>query len=420
MAQITRSTKVGGGTVLQSNTLARAADVETDVLTLFTHANNLDTGTEKHTVVSAEGSTTVPLTVNNSTGTQNIANFQDNGTSVLTVADGGIVTVAPAGTTKVVANSSGLTLSNSATIAMGSAKITGLASATATGDAVAYDQVSAILSGYRRPNLTAISATTVDVEVNSGTANTTDIVFPDNTRRSVTENTGSTSKYRRFIITEAAEFTSGTENSGLLSSLSEAANTWYQIYAVKSLINAANFVLVGTTTTPTQANFATLNSAFGTNGWVYLGRIANGDNASATTDIVSFKHVGNLMTFTNVGAGNTFNSNGIRLATTASAATLTWSRSAGTAIPAIPGELNVGLIQINQSPNASGTTVRNDSDTLHYGAGFGTAGIAYRFVHTTLDAGVKVASGDGSAENMDIFLQGFVDPLLGIGFNPLI
>lgn len=183
MAQITRSTKIGGGTTLQSNTLARAADVETDILTLFSHANNLDTATEKHTAVSVEGSATVPLTVNNSTGTQNIANLNDNGTNVLsvadggtttitanggsnkalianngtstgnifeaqdngtaqvTVADGGTITLAPGGTTKVVINSSSITLSNSETIAMGSAKITGLAAGSTNGDAVRYEQL---------------------------------------------------------------------------------------------------------------------------------------------------------------------------------------------------------------------------------------------------------------------------------------
>lgn len=93
MAQISRSTKVNGGTTLASNTLARAADVETDMLTLFNAHNNADTGTTKWTVVSVEGSSSVPLVVSNSSGTQNIANFQDNGSNVLTVADGGTTTV---------------------------------------------------------------------------------------------------------------------------------------------------------------------------------------------------------------------------------------------------------------------------------------------------------------------------------------
>lgn len=163
MAQISRSTKISGGTTLTANTTARAADVETDVLTLFNAHNNHDTGSSTWTTVQATGSSTVPLIVNNSTGTQNIANFQDNGTNVLTVADGGTVTIAPAGTTKVVANSSGLTLSNSATIAMGSAKITGLAAASANGDAVRFEQ---IFYGFQAAVQTT-SATTSSTTSNS-------------------------------------------------------------------------------------------------------------------------------------------------------------------------------------------------------------------------------------------------------------
>lgn len=195
MAQITRSTKISGGTTLSANTLARAVDVETDILTLFTAYNNSDTGTVKWQVVSAENAASTVIIANNSTGTNDIVDFRDNGTSVLkvadggattitgignntpltvtaadggsgialianngtstgnifsfkdggtnvlTLADGGTLTLAPGGTTKVVGNSSGLTLSNSATIAMGAAKITGLADGTATTDASTYNQV---------------------------------------------------------------------------------------------------------------------------------------------------------------------------------------------------------------------------------------------------------------------------------------
>lgn len=215
MAQISRSTKISGGTTLAANTLARATDVETDMLTLFNAHNNHDSGTSKWVVVSAEGATSVPLVVNNSTGTQDIVQFKDNGTSVLHVTDGGIITAkavatsgitltvgaasgagtgvalvadndastgdifratdggttvfkvadggtstfAPGGTTKVVANSSGLTLSNSATIAMGSAKITGLAAASANGDAVRYEQLPSVAGTIT--NWAALASVTV-------------------------------------------------------------------------------------------------------------------------------------------------------------------------------------------------------------------------------------------------------------------
>ena len=211
MAQLTRSTKVNGSTTLASNTLARATDVETDMLTLFNAHNNHDTAVSAWTAVTILGNSTVPLTADNSTGTQNIANFKDNGTSVVSIADGGIVTatavatsgttltvtaanggtgvplvanngtstgnilelkdngttalsvadggtvtVAPGGTTKAVINSTGLTMSNSATIAMGSAKITGLAAGTANGDAVRFEQ---IYYGFQTPIQSTLTTT---------------------------------------------------------------------------------------------------------------------------------------------------------------------------------------------------------------------------------------------------------------------
>ncbi len=196
MAQITRSTKIGGGTTLQSSTLARAADVETDILTLFNAHNNADTGLTTWSVVSASNATStvgifnnstgtndildcrdngvsifkvqdggaatitslnglvttlklnaaaggsgVPLIVDNNTSSGDIARFQDDAINALVIANGGTVTFSPAGTTKAVVNSSGITLSNSATLAMGAAKITGLLAGTTSTDAVNFSQL---------------------------------------------------------------------------------------------------------------------------------------------------------------------------------------------------------------------------------------------------------------------------------------
>lgn len=167
---------------------------------------------------------------------------------------------------------------------------------------------------YRRPVMLWIDGNTIDSENNTGIANQTTIIFPDGDTRSVIENTGVTTKYRRFIITNTANFTSGTESGGLRSGLSRTANTWYALYAIKSQINTANFVLVGDTTFPTQANFATLNSTYGTNSWVYLGPIANGDNSASTNTILSFDHIGNKIHFTNGLVVNSVSLPGILLA----------------------------------------------------------------------------------------------------------
>jgi hypothetical protein len=315
MAQISRSTKIGGGTTLQANTTARAQDVETDVLTLFAAHNTHDSGTTAWQVVKAENTSAVPLVVNNSTGVQNIAEFKDNGINVFSIADGGTATF-------------------TGTAVIPTATITTLGHT---------------LSGYRRPGLKYISDSAVDVENNTGTSNQTTIVFPDGSVRSVTEDTSSAHKYRRLLITADAEFTTGTEDSGLRAALTEATNTWYAIYAVKSAINASNFVLVGDTTTPIQANYSTLNSAYGANGWVYLGMIRNGDGANTSGDILQFVQAGNTTLFYNncdtVTAGA--DAFGVRLANTNSAASLTWTYASGTGAAQIPSHISLGYFTGN-------------------------------------------------------------------------
>ena len=137
-----------------------------------------------------------------------------------------------------------------------------------------YSELTNSIVNYRVPNL-IYAAPTGDafiVENNTGTLHQTKILFPDGSIRSVTEDIGSTSKYRKCLVTEFAEFTSGTENSGLYSGQSRAS--WYYVYAVKSLINANNFVLVADTTLyPAQTNYSALNTRYGASGWVYLGAI---------------------------------------------------------------------------------------------------------------------------------------------------
>lgn len=208
----------------------------------------------------------------------------------------------------------------------------------------------ASLLAYRRPVMLWIDGNTIDIEPNTGTSNTTTVIFPDGNVRTVTENTASTDKYRRFIITATANFTSGTEDSGLRSSLSRTANTSYSLYAVKSQINAANFVLVGDTTQPTQANFATLNSAYGTNGWVYMGPVLNGDNSTATNTIVSFDQSGTRIHFTNALVINGVSLPGVLMASAAAgnfflAVTPGFGTTVGTQVPATvtQGTLSLGL-----------------------------------------------------------------------------
>jgi hypothetical protein len=111
MSNVTRTT---GTYTAHAN--AAAADVEADVSALYSAHNNHDAGTSKWTVVSALNATAAPLIADNSTGTNDIAQFKDNGTTVWSIADGGnLVSV--------------------------SKKITGLANGTAASDAAAFGQI---------------------------------------------------------------------------------------------------------------------------------------------------------------------------------------------------------------------------------------------------------------------------------------
>jgi len=140
-------------------TVAYGSQVESEISNIVTVLNSLDAATTSWTSLKAVNSATTVLTADNSSGTNNIAEFKDNGTAVVTVADGGVVTVAPGGTTKAVINSSGITLSNSATIAMGSAKITGLANGTSATDAAAYGQIKYIQAPVQALKTTSFSTT---------------------------------------------------------------------------------------------------------------------------------------------------------------------------------------------------------------------------------------------------------------------
>lgn len=274
--------------------------------------------------------------------------------------------------------------------------------------------IKAALQVYRRPVLKFISVTQVDVENNTDTNNQTQIIFPDMSIRSVTEDTSSTNKYRRFDITATASFTSGTEDSGLRSGLSEAANTWYAIYAVKSQISSLNFVLVGDTTLPLQANYSTLNSRYGTDSWVYLGIIRNGDNASATTDILNFIQSGAYTRFKNTSGtivGSKFGSGAVPQ---------TYTLSNGTGTTDIPNnfylvEWNVIFSQtINNSP-----IVSDSSGARVY---FFQGGLSVN-VTLTLMWRAPVNDGykaDATGGNATVNIAGWFDAALGVGINPII
>lgn len=275
------------------------------------------------------------------------------------------------------------------------------------------------LWGYRRPTLVFVSVTTVDVENNTGTLNETRVVFPDGESRSVTEDTASTNKYRRFLITAAAEFTSGTEDSGVRSGISEATNTWYAMYAVKSLIDATKFVIAADTTLPVQANFATLNSRYGTNGWAYLGLIRNGDDSGSTGDILSFRQAGNLTLFTNLATGGSANSGrGVLMLTATTATTATYNYAAGTAGKVFPSVISICQWTAGVNVGSTGTVAFiNAAGTFGFTQVTNQVSAAYSTLF--LDPRDGMLTSGPASSNHAAFCSGFVDGALGAA-NPLL
>jgi hypothetical protein len=153
---------------------------------------------------------------------------------------------------------------------------------------------------------------------------------------------------------------------------SRTANIWYSIYAVKVQDNSTDFVIVGDSATPTQANYSALNTAYGTNGWVYLGYIRNGDNSGATNSILKFYQSGAVTYFGNTATGNSNDGSGIRFATTASAGTLTYSASVGFTTTDIPDTVSQVYWGWSISGGSTTSQFKDSTNVVLLNVGIGT------------------------------------------------
>lgn len=99
-----------------TNTLSNGATIlasehNTNYSDIVTYINNRNSGSATWDVCSVSSGSTVPVIINNSTGTQDILRCQDNGSNVLVVADGGIVTMASQSAARAYRNTSTQSLS---------------------------------------------------------------------------------------------------------------------------------------------------------------------------------------------------------------------------------------------------------------------------------------------------------------------
>lgn len=271
----------------------------------------------------------------------------------------------------------------------------------------------------RRPRLIWVSVTQVDIENNTATANETSLPFPDGETISVTEDTSSTNKYRRFDITSTASFTSGTEDSGLRSGIAEAANTWYAIYAVKSQIDSTKFILAGDTTFPTAANVSTLNSRYGTNSWIFIGYIRNGSGVTSHSDILNFVQCGEKFNFLNTIAAadtsvNVVALRGLILANTAGATSLGWTYSAGSGTTQVPDTIATIDWLTQRTAHNSYDLISNQAGTRYYERRVNSNNNG-DIITLTMPAseGILLGTGVGASEAFDAIMTGWTDYALG-------
>lgn len=267
---------------------------------------------------------------------------------------------------------------------------------------------------YRRPNLVSTGSSTTCTAEKLSASGALTINFPDGYQL-----LDSTAGHTTLDLTRVASI-GGSPQSGLRTG-TVANNTWYAVYAVKANSGAA-IVLVADVTLPAQANIATINGYYGANSWVYLGMIRYGDGSGSPTGIVNFVQCGNRTTFINVSdGGNTgFIAEGVRMAHTAGATGLVYSYASGTGAAQIPANLINAMWTIcSAALAASYISVLNSLNTKGFTqyASFASSTAAQRFEAGALD-GISVSNGAASSIAYDIWLSGFVDQVLGIGYNP--
>lgn len=268
-------------------------------------------------------------------------------------------------------------------------------------------------ANYRRPVLQFGSVTTIAVESGlDGVSGDIPLQFPDGSIRTETSTTRTT-----FNITRNAVLVTSGAQSGLTGATSEAANTWYALYGCKVTDSSTLWVTVGSTVLPLQANFATLNTAYGSNGWVYLGLVRNGDNSGATSDLLAFVQSGNMTIFDNNCTGNITNGTGNRLATTAGATSLTYTYSAGTGTTDIPNNVVISMFGACSGGGSGSGDITNSTASWSYATASGASKISARFFARS-NSGAKISN--GGSVGMDIYISGFVDGVLGVGSNPIL
>lgn len=262
---------------------------------------------------------------------------------------------------------------------------------------------------YRRPRLIYHSSQKVDMEIGlDGTASDGVVLFPNGSKYTVSVGTPT-----KLVcdLTKNANNGNGVQQSGIRPTEVLTNQSWYNFYAVISTMtgNTTDFILIASTFQPTQANYASLNTFFGTNSWVYLGILPYGNGVSGSFDnnILSFRQSGNFTIFrstaTNGVAGPLF-SNG-------SVTNNLWFYVVGTSVTVAPAQVTVAYMNCE---NGSQTTqdVGSNSLATRFGriAGVSSTSLGLSFF---IDIEDSVACAGSGVANKTLGMSGFFDDILG-------
>lgn len=270
---------------------------------------------------------------------------------------------------------------------------------------------------HSRASLEYRSATEVIWKQNGTDLANANILFPDGSR-GIGANNPIGDNF--FDITKVADWTDGDSNNhkgGLRPGLSEASNTWYALFSIKTV--ASGVVLVGDTTLPIRANVNALNTRYGQNRWVYHGLIRNGDNGSTPSDILDFIMTGRNTFFRNLTTGTThLDGIGIIMAD-GTATSLTLAYSAGTGATDIPDNIKFGIFSFASEFDTVNEAYDSGQNHLILASGIPGAAAPWRDqCLVSVQDGVKLLG--AASKDRNIFLNGFQDNVLGLGYEALI
>jgi hypothetical protein len=208
------------------------------------------------------------------------------------------------------------------------------------------------------------------------------------------------------------DFANGTGDNGLDTG-SETTNTWYFLYAIP---DTPNFILKASTATPVEYGGA---GPSGEAEFRYLGCFRNGDNNTATGDILRFVKAGPKMGFLNRSSSSSIDFMGIKLATAAAATSVNYTVAVGTGATDLPFDNTFYTVQGgDDSTSGFSRLLSKDASTNRLQVfGYMTGLSGSQFSNLTHDFHIHAAHSaslhcEGSSANRALYLAGLVDPVL--------